>query len=146
MSTFLLREASERLGKPDIHLSSDVLDVFAQYWWPGNVRQLKNEIQRTVALSVPGGTVEPAHLSPELGTTRGHGQATATRSTTSRSANASLAGAVEELERDLIQAALDRSRGNISEAARTLGLTRRGLYLKLRRLGLESRVEELDAP
>ena len=67
LSTFFLREASERLGKPDIHLSSETLDVFSQYWWPGNVRQLKNEIQRAVALSAPGGTIEPAHLSPEIG-------------------------------------------------------------------------------
>ena len=50
-----------------------------------------------------------------------------------------LASAVEQIERDLIQTALDRSRGNISETARVLGLTRRGLYLKLRRLGLESK-------
>ncbi len=49
-----------------------------------------------------------------------------------------LASAVEQVERDLIQAALDRADGNISESARALGLTRRGLYLKLRRLGLES--------
>ena len=69
LSTFFLREASERLGKPDIHLSSAALDVFAQYWWPGNVRQLKNEIQRAVALSAPGGTIEPSHLSPEIGAT-----------------------------------------------------------------------------
>jgi hydrogenase-4 transcriptional activator len=59
LSTFFLREAIERLGKPDIHLSSETLDVFSLYWWPGNVRQLKNEIQRAVALSAPGGTVEP---------------------------------------------------------------------------------------
>jgi len=52
-----------------------------------------------------------------------------------------LASAVEQIERDLIQAALDRARGNISETARELGLTRRGLYLKLRRLGLESHSE-----
>ena len=70
LSTFFLREASERLGKPDIHLSSEALDVFAQYWWPGNVRQLKNEIQRAVALSAPGGTIEPSHLSPEIGATQ----------------------------------------------------------------------------
>src|SRR5262249_24968118 len=66
LSTYFLREASERLGKPDIHLSSEALEVFAQYWWPGNVRQLKNEIQRAVALSAPGGTVDAAHLSPEI--------------------------------------------------------------------------------
>jgi DNA-binding NtrC family response regulator len=50
---------------------------------------------------------------------------------------ANLASAVERVERELIQAALERSAGNISETARALGLTRRGLYLKLRRLGLE---------
>jgi DNA-binding NtrC family response regulator len=52
-----------------------------------------------------------------------------------------LAAAVEEIERDLIRNALTRSGGNISETARTLGLTRRGLYLKLRRLGVEHRSE-----
>jgi DNA-binding NtrC family response regulator len=138
-----LREASERLGKPDIQLSSEVLDVFEQYWWPGNVRQLKNEIQRAVALSAPGGTIEPSHLSPEIGSSR----LPAAHPVPRRSAAvpASLASAVEQVERDVIQAALDRARGNISETARSLGLTRRGLYLKLRRLGLESRPEsELD--
>jgi DNA-binding NtrC family response regulator/tetratricopeptide (TPR) repeat protein len=145
LSTFFLREASERLGKPDIHLSSAVLDVFSQYWWPGNVRQLKNEVQRAVALSAPGGTIEPAHLSPEIGATRLPGSRAAARQP---AAAANLAAAVEQLERDLIQTALDRSRGNISETARTLGLTRRGLYLKLRRLGLEGEPEsdsEVDA-
>src|SRR5207302_8391409 len=44
LSTYFLREASERLGKPDILLSSETLDTFSQFWWPGNVRQLKNEI------------------------------------------------------------------------------------------------------
>jgi len=145
LSTFFLREASERLGKPDIQLSSEALDVFSQYWWPGNVRQLRNEIQRAVALSAPGGTIEPSHLSPEIGTTRLPG-APALTMPARRGASANLAAAVEEMERDLIQSALNRSGGNISETARILGLTRRGLYLKLRRLGLESRSEtEVDA-
>jgi DNA-binding NtrC family response regulator len=142
LSTFFLREASERLGKPDIHLSSAVLDVFAQYWWPGNVRQLKNEIQRAVALSTPGGTVEPSHLSPEIGSSKPAGGMSPLRRAPG---SANLAAAVEQVERDLIQSALDRSAGNISESARALGLTRRGLYLKLRRLGLETRSEpEVD--
>jgi DNA-binding NtrC family response regulator len=42
------------------------------------------------------------------------------------------------VERDLIREAVANHKGNISETARTLGLTRRGLYLKLRRLGLEA--------
>ena len=145
LSTFFLREALERLGKPDIQLSSEALDVFSQYWWPGNVRQLKNEIQRAVAMSAPGGMIEPAHLSPEISTTRLPGAPAAAARRTG-ALPVSLAAAVEQVERELIQTALDRSSGNISETARTLGLTRRGLYLKLRRLGLESRTEaEVDA-
>ena len=50
----------------------------------------------------------------------------------------SLAAAVDGLEREIIEATLHKSSGNISEAARSLGLTRRGLYLKLRRLGFET--------
>jgi len=144
LSTYFLREASERLAKPDIHLSSEALDAFSQYWWPGNVRQLKNEIQRAVAMSAPGGTIEAPHLSPEISATNLPGAALGPRRSTAVPAN--LAAAVEQMERALIQAALDRSGGNISESARALGLTRRGLYLKLRRLGLESRSEtEMDA-
>ena len=137
LSTFFLREACDRLAKPDVQLSSEVLDAFVQYWWPGNIRQLKNEIQRAVALSPPAGTVERAHLSPEIGTTRLPTVAGSARRSAPLAQN--LASAVEQVERDLIVATLDRTSGNISETARTLGLTRRGLYLKLRRLGLEPR-------
>jgi DNA-binding NtrC family response regulator len=140
LSTYFLREASERLGKPDIHLSSESLDAFSQYWWPGNVRQLKNEIQRAVALSVPGGIVEPSHLSPEISHNGLPSMSQPAPIRPSRSAP-DLASAVEQVERDMIQTALDRAGGNISETARMLGLTRRGLYLKLRRLGLDSRPE-----
>jgi DNA-binding NtrC family response regulator len=50
----------------------------------------------------------------------------------------SLAEAVDGLEREIIEATLHQSSGNITAAARTLGLTRRGLYLKLRRLGFDA--------
>jgi hydrogenase-4 transcriptional activator len=139
LSTFFLRDAAERLGKPDVHLSSETLDVFSQYWWPGNVRQLKNEIQRAVALSAPGGAIEPSHLSPEIGTTRL--SSLSPLGTRPGRSTPNLASAVEQVERDLIQSALDRAGGNISETARSLGLTRRGLYLKIRRLGLDSHAE-----
>src|SRR6185295_13433625 len=145
LSAFFLREACERLGKPDVQLGSDALEAFSQYGWPGNVRQLKNEIQRAVAMSTPGGTIEAEHLSPEVGATAG----TATSITGAKGAGAArparaaanLADAIEEVERELIQAALNGSGGNISQAARVLGLTRRGLYLKLRRLGLDAPAE-----
>jgi DNA-binding NtrC family response regulator/tetratricopeptide (TPR) repeat protein len=135
LSAYFLREASERLGKPDVRLSSETLDLFAQYRWPGNVRQLKNEIQRTVAMSAPGQLIEPDQLSPEIGTVR---PAVARPAPKVRRTAANLATAIEEMERDMIQSALDQARGNIAETARALGLTRRGLYLKLRRLGLDA--------
>ena len=138
LSTFFLREASERLGKPDVQLSSDVLDLFAQYWWPGNVRQLRNEIQRAVAMAPPGGTVGPEHLSADLtAAPAARRDAPGTPRVTLRGGQ-TLASVVDDIERELIRETMSRHRGNISETARALGLTRRGLYLKLRRLGLES--------
>ena len=139
LSTFFLRDACERLGKPDVHLNSQTLDLFARYWWPGNVRQLRNEIQRAVAMSPPGGTVDPEHLSADLTAPAASGG----RELSSGVAPAralqpgNLSAAVEEIERGMISATLERTRGNISETARVLGLTRRGLYLKMRRLGLD---------
>ncbi len=145
LSTFFLRDACERLGKPEVTLSSSTLDLFARYWWPGNVRQLRNEIQRAVAMSSPGGTIEPEHLSADLAAPerrQAHGDMTAPVSPTDFTPG-NLAAAVETVERQLIVSALDRTRGNISESARVLGLTRRGLYLKMRRLGLEGAIADI---
>jgi DNA-binding NtrC family response regulator len=135
LASFFLREACERLGKPDVELSSAVLDLFAQHLWPGNVRQLRNEIQRAVALSAAGTAITEEQLSPELSQL----DVPSSPSATPRRgfSHVSLAAAVDQLERELITRTLDRTHGNISESARVLGLTRRGLYLKLRRLGLE---------
>jgi DNA-binding NtrC family response regulator len=139
LTSLFMREVSERLGKPDVFLTPDTLELLAQHWWPGNVRQLRNEIQRLVALSRPGQGIGPEHLSPEITSaairqhaiSQGPGAA-------ARLPFTSLAAAVDGLEREMIEATLHQSSGNISEAARTLGLTRRGLYLKLRRLGFET--------
>jgi DNA-binding NtrC family response regulator len=144
LASFFLRESCEQLGKPNVHLSSATLDVFARYWWPGNVRQLRNEIQRAVAMSAPEATVEPDQLSPELSARDvpsngrvGHAQAT---SYAFRIGN--LNEQVAELEKSVIVQTLDQTGRNLSEAARLLGLTRRGLYLKMSRLGLEGGTED----
>ena len=131
LSTFFLREASERLGKPGVRLSPETLDIFDAFPWPGNVRQLRNEIQRAVALIGANGIVTPDRLSAPLAAAAAGGavKARARRPVT-------LASAIERLERELIQAAMERSGGNISQTARELGLTRRGLYLKLERLDI----------
>jgi DNA-binding NtrC family response regulator/tetratricopeptide (TPR) repeat protein len=131
LSTFFVREAAERLGKPGVRLSADTLDVFDSFGWPGNVRQLRNEIQRAVAMAAPGGVITPDLLSPVFA-----GPATDTSPRSARR-NITLGTAVERLERDMIETALQRTAGNISQTARALGLTRRGLYLKMDRLGIE---------
>ena len=133
LSTFFLREACERLGKPGVRLSAETLDLFDTFPWPGNVRQLRNEVQRAVAMAPPAGLVTPELLSAAFGT-RGLRVDT---SSPSRHRQPTLAAAVEKIEREMIQAALQRASGNISESARLLGLTRRGLYLKMERLGVE---------
>ncbi len=112
--------------------------------WPGNVRQLCNEIQRVVARAEDGTTITPDHISPELrriaspAASSGHalGQPSALASAAAEQAisqGLTLADAMAELERRMIAEAMRKHNGNISRAARELGLTRRGLYLKLGR-------------
>ena len=138
LTAYFLRDACDRLGKPDVHLSSTTLDLFSRYWWPGNVRQLRNEIQRAVAMSTPGSAVTPEHLSADLTAPPPSSGGTANASPAARmAAGSNLAAAIEQVEREMIVGTLDRTRNNISETARVLGLTRRGLYLKMRRLGLD---------
>jgi DNA-binding NtrC family response regulator/tetratricopeptide (TPR) repeat protein len=137
LSTFFLREASERLGKPGVRLSAETLDLFDGFSWPGNVRQLRNEVQRAVAMALPGGLIGPDLLSPIFAAssekpTDGHLRSPVLGRRTN------LAAAVESLEREMIEGALARADGNISETARLLGLTRRGLYLKMQRLGVSA--------
>jgi hydrogenase-4 transcriptional activator len=135
LSTFFLREASERLGKPGVRLSAETLDLFDAFQWPGNVRQLRNEVQRAVAMAMPAGLITPDLLSPVFASQVERPLDGPPRLPV-RVTN--LAAAVESLEREMIEGALERSAGNISETARFLGLTRRGLYLKMQRLGVSA--------
>ena len=136
LSTFFLREACERLGKPGVRLSPETLDLFDAFSWPGNVRQLRNEVQRAVAMAPNEGPVTPDMLSPVFNAALDRLDAPSR----SRVTRVPLSVAVENLEREMIEAALERSSGNISETARVLGLTRRGLYLKMERLGVSASV------
>jgi DNA-binding NtrC family response regulator len=83
-----------------------------------------------------GGVIGPEHLSADL-TAAAPAAASPGGSRVSLRGGQTLASVVDDIERDLIREMMTRHRGNISETARALGLTRRGLYLKLRRLGLE---------
>ncbi|HTB78993.1 MAG TPA: sigma 54-interacting transcriptional regulator, partial [Polyangiaceae bacterium] len=101
-------------------ISSGALDVLGEYAWPGNVRELENAIERAVVVC-DGPVIEERHLPETIrGTTRGM-----------EPPSLSLAGAVEQLERRMIEAALRESRGNLARAARALDTTERILRYKV---------------
>jgi DNA-binding NtrC family response regulator len=130
----------QEAAKTDIRLSEEVVDLLVVYDWPGNVRQLCNEVRRIVAYSESGQIVTADLLSPEI--VRAALEVEVEAPAQKKMAEASLpstdgktiAEAVSELERQMIQDALRRSSGNIARAAKELGLTRRGLYMKMDRL------------
>ena len=135
-----------KFNRRDVQITPETVDLLTVADWPGNVRQLTNEIQRIVARAEDGTLITPDHLSPDL---RGAvtaappsvGLASATRSAFDVAVGAGgaarqglkLADALGELERHMIAEAMRKHGGNISRASRELGLTRRGLYLKLER-------------
>jgi len=134
---FVARAAAE-FAKGRVRVSEETLDQLVLFDWPGNVRQLQNEVRRMVALVDNDAVLQPASMSPEL--------RRATAKAAARSAPGTLAFAVapgekltpaiSRIEREMIRAALRASQGRVDAAARALGISRKGLYLKRQRLGL----------
>ena len=135
-----LHQYQQDSAKSEIKLSEEAVDLLVVYDWPGNVRQLCNEVRRVVAYTESGVVVTPDGLSAEIIRASREIDAVPARElrTAESSADSSsttvLSEAVEELERRMIQEALRRSSGNIARAAKELGLSRKGLYLKMDRL------------
>jgi hydrogenase-4 transcriptional activator len=146
---YYVNHYSARFGRSNIQITPQAVDLLMVADWPGNVRQLCNELQRIVARAEDGMLITPEHLSPELrhmnspasppATTAAFGVTTADPAVTVPLQNATLAHALGEVERRMITEALRKEKGNIARAARELGLTRRGLYLKLERYELDRR-------
>ncbi len=148
---YYVNHYSARFGKRDITFTPQTVDLLMVCNWEGNVRQLCNEIQRIVARAVDNEVVTPEHLSPELKrsakplTTFDPGSNVRPIASydgvvspfTNLTPGGTLEDAVSELELQMIKAALTRHNWNISRVANELGLTRRGLYLKLARYGIE---------
>lgn len=109
-------------------LSEEALDAILVYDWPGNVRQLQSEMRRLVLVLDAGQKVKRGDLSPAIvGARTGPGQGETDTGT--------LQDAVDRLERALVTRALVQHQ-TLDEAAESLGLSRKGLFLKRRRLGL----------
>jgi DNA-binding NtrC family response regulator len=133
-----------KFGRKDVQMTPQAVDLLMVCDWPGNVRQLCNEIQRVVARAEDTTVITPDQLSPELRrisatvTAPGHAPAQGVSVPVSADGRTlTLSEAMAELERRMIAEALRKHSGNISRAARELGLTRRGLYLKLERHSLK---------
>ena len=134
-----LRKYADEYKKGRLTLGDDTLEYLLLYAWPGNVRQLANEVRRMVALAEPDATLTPAHLSPEIQASRRTIPATADSDAEVRiPLDQPLPAAVEALERLMVRRALDRSHGRVEDASRLLGISRKGLFLKRRRWGLKS--------
>jgi hypothetical protein len=109
-----------------------VLALLEGYPWPGNVRELENELQRAVSMTPRGGTIGVDQISPKVqGDVRAAG-------TESEDAPMSLRGALRPFERDHLKRALAASAGNVSHAARALGISRVQLQRKMKALGLRT--------
>ena len=134
-----LEKFGRELQKPMLRIADETLEYLVLYRWPGNVRQLANEIRRLVAMAEPGAVLMPAHLSDDIAASR----RTVPVNSSPRLFNEVIAridqplsAVVEHVERAAIQRALSMTDGRLDEAAKMLGLSRKGLYLKRQRLNL----------
>ena len=116
------RYFGSRAGKGDVRFSQAVSDALSAYPWPGNLRELRNVIERAVILA-PGETIELADLPEEFSAARRQASAVGAHVT------------LDELEAEHIRRILASSR-NLDEAARTLGIDPATLYRKRSKLGL----------
>ena len=130
-----LRRYGEEHRKGCLTITEEALEYLLLFPWPGNVRQLANEVLRIVAMADADSAVTPAMLSSEIRSAR---RTLPHTSTTAEPEirlplNQSLPTAVETLEKEMVRHALERTQGRLEEAARLLGISRKGLFLKRRR-------------
>ncbi|MGQ0456045.1 MAG: sigma-54 dependent transcriptional regulator [Hyphomicrobium sp.] len=135
LAEFFAAKHSEATGRKILGLSASLIEKLAHYDFPGNVRELENEIRRLVVLTADGEYLTTRHLSPAVMA------ATQTRSPDThngfRPTGETLKDQVESLERHLVASTLQRHRWNQSKTADELGLSRVGLANKIRRYGLK---------
>jgi len=137
---FLTRFATERRIAPP-RISAEALAALQAHDWPGNVRQLRNIIERTLILA-PGDRVESIEidlLPPEI--VEGQGSASI-NSTSIAIMGSPLREARESFEREYLKIQIRRFSGNISRTASFIGMERSALHRKLKALGLGDKRDE----
>ena len=140
LTAHFVHKAVAESQRAHITVGDDVVAALLLHDWPGNLRQLSNELRRVVALAEDGATLRATDLSPEVAApwfaARPHTQPRATDGVAVR-LDQPLDVATEELERAFIEHALVQTQGRVSDAAQLLGISRKGLFLKRKKLGLE---------
>jgi two-component system nitrogen regulation response regulator NtrX len=130
-------------GQPQRKLATDAIAMLQTQEWPGNVRQLRNNIERVMILASgdPGSEISASMLPPDVG-------AALSPATTGFGGEHLLAlplrDAREAFERDYVAAQLSRFGGNISRTAQFVGMERSALHRKIKLLGLTVRGEGED--
>lgn len=128
----LLDDARLELDLPNLHFADDALASLIGYPWPGNIRELRNEIYRAAALS-EGSQIGAHSFSWRVM----QGQGRNTNDIRLSPPTGTLQEQLDAIEATILKESLLRHRWNKTHAARELGLSRVGLRQKLRRLGLE---------
>jgi DNA-binding NtrC family response regulator len=134
---YLLKHARE-CGKKDLRLAEETMEYLVLYRWPGNVRQLANEMRRLAALAENGSVLMPEHLSREIAASRRTvppSERTLDDNEVVVRLDQPMPAAIQHLERAMIHYALAKSGGHMEDTASLLGLSRKGLYLKRQRFG-----------
>ena len=124
-------EASEHMGRRPPATTARAMDALVRQPWAGNIRELRNVVERAVVLS-NGGEID----LPHLGLPAAPAAPATSSSPVAPSADIGLRREVEELERRRIADALDKSGGNQTTAAKLLGISRRTLLGRLDAYGL----------
>ncbi len=128
-----LAEFGQQYGRPRVEITDSALTQLRGYNWPGNVRELRNVIERVLILNPKANRIEVKHLPVLVQRTEGRNG----RDAGSREEFSTLQQAREAYERDYILKELERSHGNITRAAESLGLERSHLYRKMKALGIQ---------
>ncbi len=109
-------------------ISEETLDYLKCYNWPGNVRELENVIERAINLLNTELKILPEHLPAKI------------LDCNKRKVdyeNKQLKDIVEEIEKQVITETLEKLNGNKNETAKVLGISRQGLYKKMKRFNME---------
>jgi Nif-specific regulatory protein len=139
LSEVFLQEIGHGFGRPPAGIARDARALLLEYHWPGNVRQLRNSLERA-AILCEGGLITSEHLALPGGTPHAAAATPAPAAAPATPAPAApdvRPGSLESMERTAIEDALRGARYNKAKAARALGLSRSQLYVRLRKYDLE---------